>query len=247
MDYIKINKYSSIPLYVQLRDSIKGAILSGILQSGDKLPTEQEICDKFSLSRTVTRQALGELAADGYLSRNKSKGTYIKGKELHTGFFREILSFNEEAQRSGYIPKTKVLEKKVIASNFNVAKKLNINEGDSCLTITRLRYRNNIPVVYVVNFMPFPKYEKLLNYDLEDNSLYKVLNSDFNIHVLKVNRTFEAKVIDNKYADILQVRKNSAVQFVESLDYDQYNEIVEYSYSLYVGERNLFEVEINKY
>ena len=40
MDYITINKYSLVPLYSQLKESIKEAIQNGILKPGDKLPTE---------------------------------------------------------------------------------------------------------------------------------------------------------------------------------------------------------------
>ena len=42
MDYITINKYSLVPLYSQLKESIKEAIQNGILKPGDKLPTEHE-------------------------------------------------------------------------------------------------------------------------------------------------------------------------------------------------------------
>ena len=52
MDYITINKYSLVPLYSQLKESIKEAIQNGTLKPGDKLPTEHEICNHFNLSRT---------------------------------------------------------------------------------------------------------------------------------------------------------------------------------------------------
>ena len=78
MDYITINKYSLVPLYSQLKESIKEAIQNGILKPGDKLPTEHEICNHFNLSRTVTRQAFYELMSEGYIVRYKSRGTFVK-------------------------------------------------------------------------------------------------------------------------------------------------------------------------
>ena len=39
MDYITINKYSLVPLYSQLKESIKEAIQTGILKPGAILPT----------------------------------------------------------------------------------------------------------------------------------------------------------------------------------------------------------------
>ena len=75
MDYITINKYSLVPLYSQLKESIKEAIQNGTLKPGDKLPTEHEICNHFNLSRTVTRAA-------EHLLTNKVKRMYFLRKLL---------------------------------------------------------------------------------------------------------------------------------------------------------------------
>lgn len=245
MNYIKINKYSSVPLYVQLRDSIKNAILSGDIKSGDKLPTEAEICERFGLSRTVTRQAICDLVNAGYIVRQKSKGSFVKKSGLNTGFFKEILSFNEETRAAGYIPKTIVLKKEIVEADQRVADRLGIELGEKCIRICRLRFRNDVPVVYVECFMP-EKYEMILHKDIENESLYDTLNNELGIRVSHVKRTFEAQIVQADYAHLLEVQKNSAVQFVESEDYDQNSEIVQYSRSYYVGSRNVFEVEINR-
>ena len=96
MDYITINKYSLVPLYSQLKESIKEAIQNGILKPGDKLPTEHEICNHFNLSRTVTRQAFYELMSEGYIVRYKSRGTFVNQQSKENVFFKEIISFNDE-------------------------------------------------------------------------------------------------------------------------------------------------------
>ena len=83
---IKINKFSPIPLYLQLKDSIIENIKNGIYQPGDKIPTEEEICNTCGISRSVIKQALSELVSEGYLMRYKSKGTYVKSNK-NTGFF----------------------------------------------------------------------------------------------------------------------------------------------------------------
>ena len=93
LDYLKINKHSSIPLYVQLKDCIKTAILNGVLQIGDKLPTEQELYNIKQLSRTVTRQAYKELSSEGYIERFKSHGTFVRKLNPSNLYFKEIMSF----------------------------------------------------------------------------------------------------------------------------------------------------------
>ena len=87
---ILINKFSPIPLYLQLKNSIKENIANGTFKPGDKIPTEEEICNTYRISRTVTKQALSELVSEGYLVRYKSKGTFVNSNK-NTGFFHEII------------------------------------------------------------------------------------------------------------------------------------------------------------
>ena len=53
MDYITINKYSLVPLYSQLKESIKTAIQNGVLKPGDKLPIltyQERLQDRHSMN-----------------------------------------------------------------------------------------------------------------------------------------------------------------------------------------------------
>ena len=53
-----IDKSSPLPIYYQIRENIKDLIAKGELKSGDKVPTEEEFCKAFSVSRMTVRQAL---------------------------------------------------------------------------------------------------------------------------------------------------------------------------------------------
>ena len=90
MKYINLFKSSSTPLYAQLKDSIKQAIKSGQLKPNDKLPTEEEICAEFRISRPVVRQAYKELLDENYIVRFKSRGTFVKEVEIKSMFFSEF-------------------------------------------------------------------------------------------------------------------------------------------------------------
>jgi GntR family transcriptional regulator, transcriptional repressor for pyruvate dehydrogenase complex len=51
------------PVYVQVADQIREAILSGELAAGTVLPAERELCEQFGVSRTTVREALRALQA----------------------------------------------------------------------------------------------------------------------------------------------------------------------------------------
>lgn len=64
--------------YKALRDWIIEAIESGRFAHGTVLPSENMLCDKFTVSRQTVRNAMAELKAEGYVERHKGKGTFVK-------------------------------------------------------------------------------------------------------------------------------------------------------------------------
>lgn len=76
-DGYTISKESSVPIYRQLKEIIKQKIEQGEFKPGERIPTEYELCETFAISRTSVRQALAELAQEGYLYRQQGSGTFV--------------------------------------------------------------------------------------------------------------------------------------------------------------------------
>ena len=64
-------------LYKKIYKYIVDEITSGNLKSGDKILTEFEIMDKFSVSRVTATKALSALSADEYIIRNRRSGSFV--------------------------------------------------------------------------------------------------------------------------------------------------------------------------
>ena len=245
MDYITINKYSLVPLYSQLKESIKTAIQNGVLKPGDKLPTEHEICNHFNLSRTVTRQAFYELMSEGYIIRYKSRGTFVNQQSKQNVFFKEIMSFNDEMKMYGFEPKTELISIEKFICNDYIAKKSEFDVGDELIRVQRLRYRNDDPIVFVDGYYRACDIQGIEKYDLEKESMFYILEKHYGIKVMHTKKSFMARIVEDKYAEYLSIKKKSAVQFVESKEYDQQDRFVAFDISIFVGEKNIFEAEIN--
>ncbi len=68
---------SAVPLYHQLKLLLLSEIEAGRYAPGDRLPTEAEICDLYSISRTPVHRALSELAEEGVIVRMRRRGTFV--------------------------------------------------------------------------------------------------------------------------------------------------------------------------
>jgi len=92
-----MNKYSNIPLYFQLKSMIQEQIENGEYPADSKIPSEQELCERYDISRPTVRQAISELTSSGHLYKMKGKGTFVsKQKTLihikdYNGFTDSIL------------------------------------------------------------------------------------------------------------------------------------------------------------
>lgn len=77
-----IQKNSLSPLYYQLEEEIKEAIQKLELAPGEMIPSEKEYTEKYEISRMTVRQAISNLVNDGYLYRQRGKGTFVAQQKL---------------------------------------------------------------------------------------------------------------------------------------------------------------------
>jgi GntR family transcriptional regulator len=64
-------------LYLQILRSLKDEIVKGIYPVGSQLPTEEELCDRFSVSRYTVREALRRLRDDRLVASRRGAGTVV--------------------------------------------------------------------------------------------------------------------------------------------------------------------------
>jgi DNA-binding LacI/PurR family transcriptional regulator len=67
------------PYYRQIYISILNDISSGRLQAGDRIPSEKELCARYSVSRITSKRALEMLSQQGLISRFPGKGSFVTG------------------------------------------------------------------------------------------------------------------------------------------------------------------------
>lgn len=73
---------SQLPLYEQLMQHLRAAILTGQYEEGAQLPPESELCEQYGVSRITARRALLELVNEGLLERRQGKGTFVAPKKM---------------------------------------------------------------------------------------------------------------------------------------------------------------------
>ncbi|MCW6565181.1 PLP-dependent aminotransferase family protein [Yersinia ruckeri] len=76
--HIPLDRRQDIPLYLQIEEALRRAILSGVFADGDRLPSTCKLATELSVSRLTVDSAYAELAAKGFLQQRPGSGTYVR-------------------------------------------------------------------------------------------------------------------------------------------------------------------------
>lgn len=105
MKNIQIDDTLGVPKYRQIINSIYQGIINGKLKVGDKIPSLNQICAEFDLSRDTVMVAFNELKAKGIINSIPGKGYYINSTEVNVDqriflLFDELNAFKEDLYTS---------------------------------------------------------------------------------------------------------------------------------------------------
>jgi len=243
--FIHIDKKNKMPLYSQLETSILKAINSGKLKAGDKLPTEEEVCNEYGISRIVVKQAYNDLLNQGKLIRERGRGTFIKEIDDRGLFLQRVYSYDQEMSILKKKPRTDVVLAEVVACNSEIATLLDLEIGASCFHLERMRYADNKPFDYSIDYLPMDIFPGLENHDFGSASLYRTLESEYHSIPTHAKRTIFAQNISKSIAKYLTISEGAAVLVVQSVVCDQHGRTVEVSFEYMSGNAHKFDFDAN--
>ena len=241
-----------LPLYEQLRMSLLETIRDGTLAPGDRVESEAELCERFGVSRTVVRQALGELTQEGYLTRIQGKGTFVAEPRPREYMLREYFlhtagGFTHDVEASGHDVTTQVVDLRTVDVGPEIVNALELLVPRS-VVLERVRLVDGEPAVYVRSYLPptlAPDLESRLRAaDLNHHSLYRFLEEEFGVRIVAASRRIEAVTADERLRARLDVVVGAPLLLLTSVSRDPSGRPVEYFYSWHRGDRARFEISL---
>jgi GntR family transcriptional regulator len=239
-----IDLNSNIPYYIQLIEALKEKMSQGEWRSGDRIPSETDLCEIYGVSRTVVRQALQELELSGFVVRRKGKGTFVAEPKISESLAQKLTGFYQDMVERGHKIITQVLHQKTVPANNKVAKALEIEQGTEVIDIKRLRFVDDEPIVIVTSYLPNHLCPQLAETDLTNKSLYRFLEQECGLVISHGRRTIEAVAADEFEAELLQINRGAPLILLDSVSYLEDGTPIEYYHAVHRGDRSRFEVEL---
>jgi GntR family transcriptional regulator len=240
-----IYKNSPLPRYYQLKEIMRERVQSNEWKPGDLIPSERELSEKYGISRMTARQAITDLVNEGLFYREQGKGTFVSERKITQQLMR-LTGFTEDIKARGQKPGTKVLSAQMVPADETTAEKLHIDPGTLVFRLQRLRLADDEPLAIELSQTSFKGCEKLLEEDLEQNSLYRLLETKYGIPLLEADQELEAGLASNEDAQLLKISVGRPVLFTRRITYSERNQPIEYAQAVYCGNKYVFHTHLKR-
>jgi GntR family transcriptional regulator len=252
-----IDRFSGIPLYVQIREQILALIQERGLQGGDALPSETELQEAFAVSRATIRHTLAILERNGVVERHQGKGTYVALPRLQRAL-PELTSFTEHLAEQQIRSASRLLAFERLQAGHPPAQTYSADTpspaehfpGQDVVLFVRLRIANDTPVGVHTTFTPDWLAEAigLTGERLRQEpgfSFYSAL--DASGHQLAwADEHLVARGAGRAEADVLEVRLNAPVMSVLRLSRSASGQLLEAVRAVYLGDKYDYVVHLER-
>lgn len=190
-------------LYQQLRALIE----NGDVKIGDLLPTEDQLCEEYKVSRYALRQALGNLEREGFIQRRRRAGTKVIAQEAKDvyryalGSRNDLLSFVSGTSVTFAPPR-------VIVTDRNLARLLGCDELRrwNVLDGIRVDATTKLPIGVTQVYIDASRVNVSSGINLEGHAVYEWIERNYRIRAAGVSQDIGAVLLAPEEAEALGER-----------------------------------------
>ena len=235
---METNKYGP-PKYFQISREIISMIQRGALPPGTPVPSENDIIGKYQVSNTTARKALHELEKEGWVTRVKGKGTFVRDYTIVRAINR-IFGFTKNMIEAGRRPATRLIgfHLRNVDHTQTINGRAYTLKGPFC-EIERIRYADGVPMMKETRYISLQLCPDIQRRNLEQ-SLYSIFERDYGLQLTEINQMVSAVVIEGDELKPFQLAKPVPAFRVEGASFCGKNLIIEMEDSIYRGDMYRF-------
>lgn len=242
-----VDRATSTPLYLQLKDAIAAGIRDGRLRPGERIGSEAELERSHGVSRITVRQAITALVQEGGLYRVPGKGTYVASPKVAP--LAAFTGFSENMRAQGLAPSYRLIEVTSVEPTATVRGQLRLGEHERVLRIERLLLADGEPLGLQVGHYP----ERLVGSTdrgalnpvaLASGSLYGLLENRLGLLLGKAEETVEPAIANRKEVQLLGIAVDAPVLVVRRLSFLVTGEPVETVKLVFRGDKYRYRVDL---
>ncbi|MBK6618679.1 MAG: phosphonate metabolism transcriptional regulator PhnF [Nitrosomonas sp.] len=229
------------PIFRQIADSLQQDVLQHY-QAGDCLPSEQELADRFSVNRHTLRRGIDELVDLGLVERVHGKGVFVLDAPVDYAIGKHS-RFTENLEALGKTSDSRLLRKLEIMAKGNVAKRLQIDEGEPMLWLETLRQVDGKPFCLISHYLPLKRLGDGVR-DYQNGSLHAFLKS-MGIDPIRRSSTISATLPLDGDGLLLAMPRHMPILKIKTINIDRNTQQpIEYSLARFRADRSQVSIDL---
>ena len=203
-----------IPQYKKLYETLRKHIIEGVYKEGDLLPSENELCQLYGMTRPTVRQSLAELANNGYIKKHQGKGSIVHHLPREIG----ILSVSGTTSAVGDRNlRTRIIAKPIIKQwdegfMFQLS---DLEKESGVIYMERLRLLDGIPIFYDISYIANINLPRITSRQFENKSLFQILRDNYQVEIKGGEQRIKAILSNLKISKFLKIKKGEPVLHLE--------------------------------
>lgn len=229
------------PIFRQIAENLQQDIQQHY-QAGDCLPSEQELADRFSVNRHTLRRGIDELVMLGLVERVHGKGVFVLDAPVDYAIGKHS-RFTENLEALGKTSDSRLLRKLEIKAKGNVAKLLQIAEGDAVLWLETLRKVDGKPFCLISHYLPLARLGDGIK-DYQDGSLHTFFKQ-MGLTPVRLGSTVSASLPLDEDGLLLSMPRHLPVLRIKTVNIDAQSQLpIEYSLARFRADRAQISINL---
>lgn len=175
----KLTGDSAMPLYQQVANDLREAIVNDVYHVGARVPTEPELSRLYAVSRITIRKAIEILVGEGLLAKRQGKGTFVQESHrapmVHDDRRAALNGFSASCRQNGLEPGSTLLRREVV--DVPPAVREFFGEGTRLIAIDRVCTADEMPIMIDHCLFAREGHEFLETAELENASLFDLIRN----------------------------------------------------------------------
>lgn len=224
------------PLYQQLRSILASWIKNSKLHPHDKIPSERQLCERFSVSRMTVRQALGKLKEEGFIYTQQGKGMYVAEPTPGFELAFALTGYSEETIPMRGVLSSKTIDARLIHATAELAEALDLPLAEELVRIEQLHLLRDVPVGLRTIHVPHRLCPGYLDHDLSHNASLEIIRDDYHLPLENITQVVKAGLSGPREMQYLKLSHPMPILILERKSFLSSDEVVQLSKGAYLAD-----------
>ncbi|SPF77426.1 phosphonate metabolism transcriptional regulator PhnF [Pseudoprimorskyibacter insulae] len=224
------------PLWKSIATALEADLAAGHYPPGSKLPTEQELAQRFIVNRHTVRRALSDMADRGLVRSRRGSGIFVEAQSTEYPLGRRV-RFHQNIQASGRLPQKKILRRETRLADASEREALHLSEAAKVFVVEGLSLSEDTPVALFQSVFPLDRLPGLPEAFETVTSITEALRRSGVADYIRAETRITAEHATATQAIHLAVREGDALLYTLSVNTDLNGTPVERGRTWFAGDR----------